>query len=288
MHTYSSVLALSQPTEQTSSAVFSSPHSGSDYPAEMLARTHLSQTALRSSEDAFVDELFVSAPSHGAPLIAAVRPRAWLDLNRAADELDPALVAGAPKSNRSPRINAGLGVIPRVVSESRIIMNGKITLDEAQTRIAAYHRPYHNALSTLLRDTREMFGHAILFDCHSMPHDALAGSTMINGARPEVVLGDRFGASCERWVMDAAMDLFSASGFRVVRNAPFAGGYITQTYGQPSKGIHALQIEIDRSLYMNETSVTKTVRFSFVQRQINDIVRKLAKIGREQLSIAAE
>jgi len=141
----------------------------------MLARTHLSQAALRSSEDAFMDDLFVSAPSHGAPLISAVRPRAWLDLNRAADELDPALVAGAPKANRSPRINAGLGVIPRVVSESRIIMNGKITLDEARARIAAYHRPYHDALSTMLTDTREMFGHAILFDCHSMPHDALAG-----------------------------------------------------------------------------------------------------------------
>jgi len=244
--------------------------------------------ALRSSEDAFIDELVASAPSHGAPLIAAKMPRAWLDLNRAEDELDPALIAGAPKANRSPRINAGLGVIPRVVSDSRIIMSGKMTMREAQARVEAYHRPYHDTLLELLTQTRDLFGHAILFDCHSMPHDALAGSTMVNGARPEIVLGDRFGASCERWVMDAAMDLFGEAGFRVVRNAPFAGGYITQTYGRPSKGIHALQIEIDRSLYMDEATVTKSLRFSSFQRQINEIVRKLARIGRDQLSIAAE
>jgi len=282
------VFELNRPAEQTSSAVFSSPHSGSDYPADMLARTQLSEAALRSSEDAFIDELFSTAPTHGAPLISALMPRAWLDLNRAEDELDPALIAGVPKANRSPRINAGLGVIPRVVSDSRVIMSGKMTVGEAHARIEAFHRPYHDTLLQLLMRTREMFGHAILFDCHSMPHDALAGSTMVNGARPEIVLGDRFGASCERWVMDAAMTLFNDAGFRVVRNAPFAGGYITQTYGQPSKGFHALQIEIDRSLYMHEPSVTKNIKFSAIQRQINEIVRKLAKIGQEKFSIAAE
>lgn len=279
---------LTEPAELTSAAVFSSPHSGSEYPAEMLARTRLSKNALRSSEDAFVDELFSSAPSHGAPLISAVMPRAWIDLNRSEDELDPALIAGAPASNRSPRINAGLGVIPRVVSESRVIMNGKMTMQQAMTRIEGYHRPYHKTLSALLMETRDQFGYAILFDCHSMPHEALAGSTMVNGARPEIVLGDRFGASCERWIMEAAMELFSDAGFRVVRNAPFAGGFITQSYGRPSKGIHALQIEIDRSLYMDEASVEKLVRFASVQRQINEIVRRLARVGREKISIAAE
>jgi N-formylglutamate deformylase len=283
-----SVFNLDRPAEQISSAVFSSPHSGAEYPKDMLARTHLSDQALRSSEDAFIDELVASAPAYGAPLISARMPRAWIDLNRAADELDPALIAGAPKANRSPRINAGLGVIPRVVSDSRIIMSGKMTLSEAKARVEAYHKPYHQTLDALLTETRDMFGHAILFDCHSMPHDALAGSTMVNGARPEIVLGDRFGASCERWVMDAAMDIFANAGFRVVRNAPFAGGYITQTYGRPSRGIHALQIEIDRSLYMDEPSVTKSQRFPSFQRQLNEIVRKLARIGREQLSIAAE
>ena len=254
----------------------------------MLARTQLTMNALRSSEDAFIDELFGAAPSHGAPLIAARMPRAWLDLNRAEDELDPALISGAPRNNRSPRINAGLGVIPRVVSDSRMISSGKMTLREAQDRIETFHRPYHQTLSTLLIETREVFGHAILFDCHSMPHDALVGSAMVNGARPEVVLGDRFGASCERWVMDAAIELFAEAGFRVVRNAPFAGGYITQTYGRPSRGIHALQIEIDRSLYMDEATITRSRRFWSVQRQINEIVRKLACLGQGRISIAAE
>jgi len=287
-NTSPSVFALTRPDEQTSSAVFSSPHSGSDYPEEMLERTNLRVEALRSSEDAFIDQLVNAAPAHGAPLIAARMPRAWLDLNRAEDELDPALISGAPKVNRSPRINAGLGVIPRVVSDSRIIMDGKMTLSEARARVEAYHRPYHNTLSSLLTETRDRFGHAILFDCHSMPHDALAGSTMVNGARPEIVLGDRFGASCERWVMDAAMELFCDAGFRVVRNAPFAGGYITQTYGRPSRGIHALQIEIDRSLYMDEATIAKSIRFPAFQRKMNEIVRKLARIGHEQLTIAAE
>lgn len=290
VRTESSTMAfqLNEPAELTSSAVFSSPHSGSAYPVEMLARTHLATNILRSSEDAFIDQLFSGAPSHGAPLISAVMPRAWLDLNRSEDELDPALIAGAPPSNRSPRINAGLGVIPRVVSDSRIIMNGKMTLQQARSRIEAYHRPYHRKLSSMLVESRDQFGHAMLFDCHSMPHDALAGSTMVNGARPEVVLGDRFGASCDRWVVEAAIELFTDAGFRVVRNAPFAGGYITQTYGRPSRGVHALQIEIDRSLYMDEVKIVKSPRFGAVQRQINDIVRRLASIGRDQLSIAAE
>ncbi len=282
------LFAFTAPDEQTSSAVFSSPHSGSEYPREMVLRSHLSAHALRSSEDAFIDELFASAPILGAPLLAATMPRAWLDLNRAEDELDPALIAGVPKSNRSPRINAGLGVIPRVVSDSRTIMNGKMTIQEANDRIESFHRPYHQKLDALLMATRDKFGHAILFDCHSMPHDALAGSTTVNGARPEVVLGDRFGASCERWVMDAAMDLFSDAGFRVVRNAPFAGGYITQSYGRPSKGIHALQIEIDRSLYMDEAKIEKLPRFGFVQRQLKEIIRQLTQIGEQQFSIAAE
>lgn len=287
-HEITEIYTLFQPRARVGATVFSSPHSGSQYPAELLARTHLSMPLLRSSEDAFIDELFASAAGWGAPLLAAKMPRAWIDLNRGADELDPALVAGAPKSPRSPRINAGLGVIPRVVSDSRVIHTGKITLRAARDRIERCHRPYHEKLAELLHETRDACGKAILFDCHSMPHEALSGSTMVNGARPEVVLGDRFGASCDRSIMDAAMDLFTAAGFRVARNAPFAGGYITQTYGRPSKGLHALQIEIDRSLYMNEAEIEKNARFAIVQRQINDIIRQLVTIGDEQISIAAE
>lgn len=279
---------LTLPKGGTGAVVFSSPHSGADYPQDMIARTHLPMKVLRSSEDAFVNALFASAPDFGAPLLAARLPRAWIDLNRAEDELDPALIAGAPRSMKSPRINAGLGVIPRVVAESRSIYSGKISMREAKARIASGHVPYHRKLTELLAHARDLHGRAILFDCHSMPNDALAGSPMVNGARPEIVLGDRFGASCDRWLIEAAMDMFSAAGFRVTRNAPFAGGYITQHYGRPSRNIHALQIEIDRSLYMDEAQIKMNARFASVERQLRDIVRQLCRLGLETVPIAAE
>lgn len=283
------VYTLHRPKSRQSAAVFSSPHSGSCYSDAFVARSILDITSLRSSEDAFVDELFMAAPDHGAPLLCAKAPRAYIDLNRAADELDPALIAGAPKSGRSPRINAGLGVIPRVVSDARMIQNGKITLTEATSRIDQFYTPYHEALDGLMHQSREQFGYAFLIDCHSMPNEALAGSPSINGARPEIVLGDRFGASCDRWLMDAAMQMFRNAGFHVVRNAPFAGGYITQKFGRPSENFHALQIEIDRSLYMHEKAIEKNARFTSVQRQLTEIVRGLANLGCEpQQTIAAE
>ena len=282
------VYALTLPQRRSSVAVFSSPHSGRDYPRALLERSHLDALTLRSSEDAFVEQLFAAAPGCGAPLIAARYPRAWIDLNRSADELDPALVAGAPKAPRSPRINAGLGVIPRVVSESRAIHHGKISLSEAERRIAACYRPYHAKLRELLDQAHRPAGMAILFDCHSMPHDALSGAPRIRGSRPEIVLGDRFGASCDRWVMDAALDIFTGAGFRVARNSPFAGGYITQAYGRPSRRYHAIQVEIDRSIYMDERRIEKRADFAVVQRQISDIIRKLCQLGTDSLSVAAE
>lgn len=279
---------LTLPSGESGAVVFSSPHSGAAYPDSLKDRTHLPLRVLRSSEDAFVDALFACAPDFGAPLLAARLPRAWIDLNRAADEIDPALVAGAPRGARSPRINAGLGVIPRVVAESRAIYSGKISMREAKARIATGHAPYHQKLTELLETARARHGQAILFDCHSMPNDALAGSPMVNGARPEIVLGDRFGSACDRWLMEAAMDMFGAAGFRVTRNAPFAGGYITQHYGRPARGIHALQIEIDRSLYMDEAQIAKNSRFPYMERQLRDIIRQLCDLGRDALSIAAE
>lgn len=286
--TSSEIFDLCLPQKPLTPAVFSSPHSGSSYPRELLDRSHLTAEQLRSSEDAFVDELFSAATGCGAPLISAHYPRAWVDLNRAADELDPALIAGAPRGLRSPRINAGLGVIPRVVSEGRVIMHGKIAFSEAERRITRYYRPYHQKLRELLDLSHRRFGMAVLFDCHSMPHDALVGAPRIDGAAPEIVLGDRFGASCDRWLMDAAIDLFTQAGFRVARNTPFAGGYITQSYGRPSRQFHAIQIEIDRSIYMDERRITKSADFTTVQRKISDIVRKLCQLGPNVLSVAAE
>ena len=282
------VYSLTMPEARTSCAVFNSPHSGSSYPPEFLRRTRLDRLQMRSSEDAFVDELFGGAPRQGAPLLAARTPRAWVDFNRACDDLDPALIAGASRRFVNPRIAAGLGVIPRVVAEGRPIMDGKMTLSEARTRLDTCWRPYHRALQDLLRAQRTRFGVAILFDCHSMPHDALSTAPVVWGRRPDIVLGDRFGAACGRWLMDAAADMFASSGFAVARNAPFAGGYITQAYGRPRQGYHALQIEIDRSLYMDELAIEKRADFDEVRTRLARVVSDLATVGPDSLPVAAE
>jgi N-formylglutamate amidohydrolase len=282
------VYQLRLPAVPTSPAVFNSPHSGQDYPRSFISRSRLTRLQLRSSEDAFVDELFACAPEAGAPFLAARVPRACVDLNRGPDELDPALILGASRRATNPRIAAGLGVIPRVVSEGRAIMEGKLTLAEAEHRLATYYRPYHARLRSLLGSQRALFGSAILFDCHSMPHDALSSAPTVWGRRPEIVLGDRFGASCERWLIDAATDLFRAAGFSVARNAPFAGGYITQHYGRPREGIQALQIEIDRSLYMDESRIERSPDFAATAAAIRRVVSDLARVGSQSLPVAAE
>ena len=282
------VYALRMPVERRSCAVFSSPHSGAEYPAAFLERSSLSPLQIRSSEDAFVDELFAAAPAAGAPLLAARVPRACIDLNRAPDDLDPALIAGATRRYLNARIAAGLGVIPRVVGEGRAIMQGKLTLAEAERRIRDNWHPYHDRLRSLLAEARERHGMAILIDCHSMPHDALNAAPSVWGRRPDVILGDRFGAACQRWLIDAATELFSAQGFVVARNALFAGGYITQAYGRPAQGVQALQVEIDRSLYMDEARVERLTCFAEIAARIGDVATGLAALGPRRLSVAAE
>lgn len=284
------VFRLSMPLERRSCAVFNSPHSGSDYDPVMIGKTRLAPEQLRSSEDAFVDDLFGAASALGAPLLAARVPRACVDLNRSPDDLDPALIAGASRRFLNPRIAAGLGVIPRVVAEGRPIIDGKLSLAEAHRRISRYHLPYHARLRALLDESRTAFGLGILYDCHSMPHDALASAPQVRGRRPNVILGDRFGVACERWLIDAATDIFSAAGFAVARNAPFAGGYITQTYGRPQARVHALQIEIDRSLYMDETRIEKLAGFDEVRASVTAAMTELVRVGPSaaQVAVAAE
>ncbi len=279
---------LTIPARVTSRAVFNSPHSGSDYPRTLMVRSVLDPLAIRSSEDAFIDELFAAAPTAGAPLLAARYPRAFVDLNRHVDELDPALIAGAARKGANPRVAAGLGVIPRVVGEGRNIQIGKMPMIEATERLRLAYTPYHDQLEALLRAQRTRFGSAILFDCHSMPHDALSAAPLVRGKRPDVILGDRFGAACGHWLIDAAMSIFIAEGFVVARNAPFAGGFITQHYGRPSRGIHALQIEIDRALYMDERTVTRHEGFAEVQERLFRVVEALANISDQAQSLAAE
>ena len=279
---------LALPASRRSCAVFSSPHSGRDYPVALTRTSRLSLRQLRSSEDAFVDELFAAGPEDGAPLIAARAPRAWVDLNRGAGDLDPALIAGAGRAAQNPRIAAGLGVIPRVVGEGRTIIDGKLSLAEAERRIATVWRPFHARLAALVEESRAAFGMAVLFDCHSMPHDALSATPSVWGRRPNVILGDRFGAACDRWVIDLAAEVFAEAGFLVARNTPFAGGYITQTYGRPRRGVHALQIEIDRALYMDEARIERGADFAAVAERLAGVTRALAAIAPRRLPVAAE
>ncbi len=278
---------LSEPEAVTSAAVFSSPHSGCAYPEELLRASRLDSLQLRASEDAYVDLLFGSAPDFGAPLLAARAPRAFVDLNRAPEELDPAVVSGIRATGLNPRVAAGLGVIPRIVAEGRPIYHGKISLAEARRRIALWHTPYHLRLEALMTRAADLFGHAVLFDCHSMPTDALRTSPRVRGTRPEIVIGDRFGTSASRSHVMATVDAFESAGFAVACNAPFAGGHITQRYGRPSQHLHAIQIEIDRGLYLDQRQIAPGPGYADFQAALNRVIPVLARVGRAE-ALAAE
>lgn len=279
---------LDMPVKRTSCVVFSSPHSGRNYPDAMLNRTVLSQNVIRSSEDAFVDQLFSSAVDYGAPLISATKPRAYLDLNRSAEELDPALIQGARRHGHNPRVASGLGVIPRVVANGRAIYRGKLTMDEARLRIDTCWRPYHARLKSLLAESLDTFGQAILIDCHSMPHEAVAMASTAKSQRPQIVLGDRFGASASAGIVDRIEAAFASAGLVVARNAPFAGAYVTQTYGRPGRNQHAIQIEIDRSLYMDEGKIEPSDNFEAFRETLRQVIMEISGIGGEPLQLAAE
>lgn len=279
---------LREPRRLTSAVVFSSPHSGRDYPPAFLRASALDDRALRSSEDAFVEDLFGAAPDFGAPLIAASAPRAFVDLNRSIDDLDPAVIRGIGRGRPNARVASGLGVIPRVVAEGRAILSGKIALSEAQQRLDTYYTPYHTRLEQLLQQSQAAFGEVLLVDCHSMPSEALSHGRREGAARPQVVLGDRFGASCGKAHVDRIEAIFRQEGFTVTRNAPFAGAYITQAYGRPAAGRHAIQIEIDRGLYMNEATIRTTSEYANTKRRLTAVVRQICDIATPQVGLAAE
>lgn len=284
----SDAYTLSLPDIQTSHVVFASPHSGRHYSAEFLQQTVLDELQIRSSEDAFMDRLIGSASAHGAPMLAAKMPRAFLDLNRACDELDPGVVEGVRRPGHNPRIASGLGVIPRVVANGRAIYSGKLPHAEAKGRIDAYWHPYHDCLWDLMHATSREFGKAVLVDFHSMPHEAVQAASAPGMPRPEVVLGDRFGASAAGDIVERIETIFLEAGLRVSRNAPFAGAFITQSYGRPSKGHHAVQIEIDRALYMNEQHIRPNGNFDNFRKLMERVVGEIAESGRLAVPLAAE
>ena len=276
------------PEKRTSCVVFASPHSGRDYPRDFVRHTLLDEQTIRSSEDAFVDQLFDTAPQHGAPLLRAGAPRAFVDLNRSSEELDPALIEGVRRQGHNPRIASGLGVIPRVVANGRSIYHGKMTMAEAERRIDLYWRPYHQMLQKLLDGAHRYHGQAVLIDCHSMPHEAMDGVARSGVRRPDIVLGDRFGAAASGAIVDQIEAAFAAEGFTVARNAPFAGAYITQAYGRPSRNQHAVQIEIDRALYMDERQIEPHPGFRAVKKRLGRVVAAVSAIGQMRVPLAAE
>ena len=279
---------LTEPDALQSCAVFNSPHSGDAYPQALIERSRLSPERLRASEDALVDRLFSGASRNGAPLLAATFPRAWVDLNRGPGEFDPALIEGVAASGVNQRIAAGLGVVPRIVAEGTPIYAGKLSLADAEARIREVHAPYHQMLERLLLRARERFGSAVLFDCHSMPSEALRSAPRVRGRVPEIVLGDRFGAAADRAIMAETQAAFEDAGFIVARNAPFAGGYITQRYGRPGRALHAIQIEIDRGLYLDQKRVAPSARYDEMRARLEPVVARLAAFCPGSAALAAE
>jgi N-formylglutamate amidohydrolase len=278
-----------RPDVQTAPFVFCSPHSGRIYPTCLRAASRLDAQSLRKSEDCYVDQLFDTVAGLGAPLINARFPRAYLDVNREPYELDPELF-GRPLPNyangQSMRVAGGLGTIARIVADAEEIYlpHRRPTLADGLTRIELLYRPFHAALAALIRETQAAFGYAVLIDCHSMPSQApVTGHVGANQvaqpqpSRPQIVLGDRFGASCDSKVTRLAREALSQIGLETHLNRPYAGGFITEHYGRPFKGVHALQIEINRALYLDETTLEKTAGFATLRHQLAFVIERLAQ-----------
>jgi N-formylglutamate amidohydrolase len=247
--------------EQRVPFVFNSPHSGRYYPDRFLAMARLDRNAIRRSEDCYVDELFGGAVALGAPMLAANFPRAYLDVNREPWELDPRMFAEPVPSFcniRSARVAGGLGTVPKLVGEGLDIYSGRLPLAEAVQRIEAVYKPYHETLKRLLTRTHARFGYAVLIDCHSMPASIRVGDS---GLRPDFIVGDRFGISATAALTETAIGLLIGMGYTVAHNKPYAGGFITEHYGRPARHLHALQIEVNRGLYMNERTFQKSAGF---------------------------
>lgn len=267
--------------EQRVPLVFASPHSGQEYPAEFVRAARLAALSLRRSEDAFVDELFGAAPHCGAPLLRAHFPRVYIDPNREPFELDPAMFDGplpAFVNIASPRVFAGLGTIARVVANGEEIYRGKLNFDEAKRRIDAHYFPYHATLQHLLEKTRRRFGVYLLVDCHSMPSVGGPMDADPGLRRLDIVLGDCHGTSCAPAVTALAESTLRAQGFTVRRNVPYAGGYTTRHYARPREGLHALQIEVNRALYMDELRIAPAVGLSRVKHALSALIETLCQI----------
>lgn len=260
--------------------VVASPHSGSFYPADLIEASGLSKTALRRSEDCYIDDLFSTAQELGAPVLRANYARAYLDLNREPYELDPEMFSD-PLPNycntSSARVAAGLGTIARIVANQKEIYSRKLTLAEAEARINRIYKPYHETLRRLVNRTHDRFGFCILLDCHSMPSVGLPASSRKPQETVDVVLGDRNGLSCLAAITEETERIFGSMGYSVVLNNPYAGGHTTQHYGDPANGVHAVQIELNRTLYMDEDTLGRRPAFAKLKADLRVLVDNLSQ-----------
>ena len=262
--------------------IYNSPHSGRIYNSSFLGHSVLSFNEIRVSEDYYVDQLFQSATENGAFLLEACFPRSFVDVNRSPSELDQKLIAELSSTIMSPRTSAGLGVIPRIVGDGIEIYSEKLSLEEVKIRLNSYYYPYHRQLKKLIGHALEHFGTAILLDVHSMPHACLENFSDDKTQLPQIVIGDCFGSSCSPSFSQEVFDIFESEGFKVVRNSPFSGGFITKNYGVSHENVEVIQIEIDRSMYMNEKKLALHAGFFTLRKKLEKIVRSLAHRKREK------
>jgi len=290
---FSPAFEVLSPEAITTPLVFNSPHSGRTYPAAFIASSRLDAHRLRLSEDCFVDRIFDPAPQLGAPFLMAHFPRAYVDVNRQPYELDPAMFSDKLPSfvnTRSLRVAGGLGTIARIVSENEEIYHNHLTFSEAEERIATLYYPYHLRLEQLLKASHTRFGSSLLVDCHSMPSSRplfsppdRAGSSA-DKIRPDFVLGDRFGRTCPCHVTDFLEQKLTELGYSVVRNKPYAGGFITQKYGIGHNNQHAIQIEINRALYLDENRLELHHGFDELKSNLTSVMEKLSALTVDLLS----
>ena len=278
------VLDLRQPQRRTLPIVLASPHSGCRYPADLIGASRLDPVTLRRSEDSFVDEIFAGAMRLGAPLLAARFPRAYVDVNREPYELDPSMFAEALPdyvNTRSPRVRIGLGTVARVVASGEEIYARKLSFKEAKSRIDGLYYPYHRVLRQLLDETEAEFGGYLLLDCHSMPSAAAAAC---GHDAADIVLGDCHGSACDPQLVETARRFLAGRGFSVAINAPYAGGFTTGHYGHPQLGRHALQIEINRALYMDERHYRRKPALTRLVQEMAGLVGRLGEVARDCLA----
>ena len=267
-----------EPPQWRAPIIFNSPHSGSVYPQAFLEASRIDIVALRRSEDSFMDELIGDLSGHGFPTVRVHFPRSYVDVNREPYELDPRMFSGRLPSyvnTRSMRVAGGLGTIPRVVGDGQDIYRERLDVDDGLARIEGLYKPYHRALRRLIAQAHQTFGTVILVDCHSMPS---VGVTRDEPRRPDVVIGDRYGTSCSPLLTDVVEQALRGLGYSVGRNKPYAGGFITEHYGNPAAGLHTVQIELNRAIYMDERRRERGPRFARVAADFTALAEAIATI----------